>query len=112
MATDWVTWDDERGRVSFKTVGSAEGLTVGHARIEPGDRLAEHRHAPSEVYLVLRGEALVTLAGEPHRLRAGDTLLIPPDALHACESVGTEPLRFAYVLAADAFDDVEYVFST
>jgi oxalate decarboxylase/phosphoglucose isomerase-like protein (cupin superfamily) len=41
---------------------------------------------------------------------AGTTVFIPGSAIHAIGATGDGELRFAYVLAADAFEDVTYVF--
>jgi quercetin dioxygenase-like cupin family protein len=112
MTDGETTWDDERGRVAFRTLAAGEGLTLGIARIAPGDELREHRHEPAEIYVVLAGEGVVTIEGEPHAIAAGDALHIPGNARHSCRNSGRDELRFAYVLAADSFDDVEYVFST
>ena len=37
-------------------------------------------------------------------------MFIPGDAVHGIENTGSAELRFDYVLAADAFEDVEYIF--
>ena len=110
--TDWVTWDDERGRITWRTVAAGGGLTLGLARIAPGDALAEHRHAQAEVYVVLEGAGVVTVDGKTRKVDAGAVLLVPGGAPHSCRNTGTVELRFAYVLAADSFADVEYDFST
>ena len=116
---DWEAWRDEdvaqRGRVAWRTLISggitpSEALTLGIARIAPGEMLREHRHEQAEIYLMLEGEALVRVAGHARRVPAGAAVFIPGDAPHSCENAGTSDLRFAYVFAADSFDDVEYVF--
>jgi quercetin dioxygenase-like cupin family protein len=112
----WDTWPDalleERGRVFWQTLVSGEGLTLGVAKLAPGDAVHEHRHEQSEVYLVLEGAGVVTVDGEAQEVGEGSAVLIPGNALHSCENTGDGELRVAYVLAADSFDDVEYVFST
>ncbi len=113
---NWETWPEalleERGRVFWQTLVSGEGLTLGIAKLAPGDAVREHRHEQSEVYLVLEGAGVVTVDGERREIAGGSAVLIPGNALHSCENTGARELRFAYVLAADSFDDVEYVFST
>jgi quercetin dioxygenase-like cupin family protein len=113
---NWETWPDtlqeERGRVFWQTLVAGEGLTLGVAKLAPGDSLHEHRHEQSEVYLVLEGTGVVTVDGKARAVAGGSAVLIPGNALHSCENTGDAELRFAYVLAADSFDDVEYVFST
>ncbi len=116
---EWEGWPEEdvpqRGGVLWRTLISAgvtptAGLTLGVARLPPGEALHEHRHAQEEVYLVLEGEGVIRLAGRAHPVRAGSAVFIPGHALHGCENPGPGELRLAYVLAADSFDDVEYRF--
>src|SRR5215217_962632 len=92
----WERWPSEqvaqRGDVAWKTLISAgltrsDSLTLGIAKLAPGKRLHAHRHEQAEAYLVLAGSAV-----------------------HSVESTGQTDLRVAYVFAADAFEDVEYVF--
>ncbi len=116
---EWETWSEEdvarRGLVHWKTLISAgvtqsEQLTMGIASIPPGEALHEHRHRQNEVYLVLEGNGMVRVGADAHPIEAGSAVFIPGDAVHSCENTGASDLRFAYVLAADSFDDVEYIF--
>ena len=116
---EWETWPDtlveERGHIFWKTLVSgdvtpSDGLTLGVARLAPGEELRAHRHEQAEVYLVTSGEALVTVDGEARSVGPGAAVFIPGNAVHSCANTGANELRFAYVFAADSFADVEYVF--
>ena len=116
---EWEGWPEseveQRGRVQWRTLISAgltpsAGLTLGIARVAPGEALREHRHAQEEVYLVLEGEGVVHLAGRPHPVGAGSAVFIPGDVPHGCENPGPGELRLAFAFATDAFEDVEYRF--
>ena len=116
---EWETWPEplveERGRIFWKTLVSSDltpsdGLTLGVARLPPGEVLREHRHEQAEVYLVTAGEGLVTVDGEARSVGPGAAVFIPGNVVHSCANTGLGELRFAYVLAADSFADVEYVF--
>jgi mannose-6-phosphate isomerase-like protein (cupin superfamily) len=116
---EWETWPDElveeRGRILWKTLVSgdvtpSDGLTLGVAKLPPGEGLREHHHEQAEVYLFLAGDGLVTVDGEARSVGPGAAVFIPGNAPHSCENTGASELRFAYVLAADSFADVEYVF--
>ena len=117
---EWETWSEEdvarRGLVHWKTLISAgvtqsEHLTMGIASTPPGEALHGHRHRQAEIYLVLGGDGMVRVGSEARPVEAGSAVFIPGEAVHSCENTGTaSDLRFAYVLAADSFDDVEYVF--
>ena len=116
---EWETWNEEdipkKGLVYWKTLISkgvtpSENLTLGVARLPPGGALHEHRHTQEEVYLVLEGSGLVTVAGAETAVEAGSAVFIPGDAPHSCENTGASDLRVAYVFPADSFEEVEYVF--
>jgi quercetin dioxygenase-like cupin family protein len=61
-------------------------------------------------YHGLKGEGLVEVEGEPHRLRAGVSLFIPADARHRTTNTGPGPLRFLFVFPTDSFEEVVYRF--
>ncbi len=116
---EWETWPEEqlaeRGDARWKTLISAgvtpsESLTLGVARLPPGATLRAHRHEQAEVYLVLEGRGVVTIDGSSRAVGPGASVFIAGNAVHSVESTGEADLRVAYVFAADAFEDVEYVF--
>jgi quercetin dioxygenase-like cupin family protein len=118
-AREWEAWPAEqvaqRGEAEWKTLISAgltqsASLTMGVARLPPGGSLHPHRHEQPEAYLVLEGSGVVTITGEARALREGVAVFIPANALHSVEATGGSGLRFAYVLAADSFENVEYRF--
>ncbi len=117
---EWGTWEDEgdvqdRGLVYFKTLISGDvtrsgELTMGIARIPPGETLHRHRHRQAEIYLFLEGTGLVEIGSEARPVGAGTAVFIPGDEFHRCENTGASDLRLAYVFPADSFDEIEYVF--
>ena len=118
-AREWEAWPAdqvaERGEAEWKTLISAgltrsEGLTMGVARLPHGGSLHSHRHAQPEAYLVLDGVAVLTIDGTARTVGPGVAVFIPGNALHSVKATGDSELRFAYVLAADSFEEVEYVF--
>jgi mannose-6-phosphate isomerase-like protein (cupin superfamily) len=115
----WEAWPvelvEERGGISWKTLVSAdqtrsETLTFGIARLPPRERLREHHHAQAELYFVLAGSGEVIIDGEVRSVGPGTCVFIPGQARHSCANSGHRELRFAYVLAADSFGDVDYIF--
>jgi quercetin dioxygenase-like cupin family protein len=117
---EWETWPNEedvrkRGLVYFKTLVSSDvtrsgELTMGIAKIPPGEALRKHRHRQAEIYLILEGTGVVEIDSEARSVGAGSTVFIPGDAPHSCENTGASELRFAYVFPADSFEEIEYVF--
>ncbi len=107
-------WD---GIVSWRTLCSADrtptaGMTVGVAEVPVGGTVdgAEHRHDQHEVYFVLSGAGRVQLDGAWHLVHRGATVFVPGGTHHFVENTGNEPLQLLYVLDADSFPEVEYVF--
>lgn len=77
--------------------------------VAPGKRLSLQKHARrAERWVVIRGEAVVTLDGEDIPLKAGDTVYIPKGAVHRMTNPGTEPIIFGEVQLGDYFgeDDI------
>ena len=116
---EWETWPEQlveqRGRIFWKTLVSgdvtpSDGLTLGVARLSPGEGLRAHRHEQAEVYLFLAGEGVVTIAGDARSVGPGAAVVLPGNAVHSCANSCASELRFAYVLAADSFADVDYLF--
>lgn len=60
---------------------------------------------------MLAGEGVVALDGAEHTVRPGSSVFLPGSSEHGIRNTGAHKLRFFYVLAADDFTDVEYVFS-
>jgi quercetin dioxygenase-like cupin family protein len=118
-AREWQTWPDEevirRGLVYWKTLVSgdvtrSDALTMGIAKIPPGEALHEHRHQQAEIYLVLGGTGSVWIDGKARSVEAGSAVFLPGNVAHSCKNTGTSDLRFAYVFPANSFEEVEYVF--
>jgi mannose-6-phosphate isomerase-like protein (cupin superfamily) len=72
--------------------------------------LRRHRHRQAEVYLVLEGTGSVGIGPEARPVEAGSAVFIPGNAFHSLANTGASELRFAYVFAADSFEEIEYVF--
>lgn len=115
----WETWDApqlaKRGRVFWKTLFSrgltdSDSLTVGVAVVHSGDVLHPHTHAPSEIYFILRGEAVMTLGESEQVVHAGDAVFIPGDVRHGIANRSAHDVEFLYAFARDCFDEVVYHF--
>jgi putative monooxygenase len=98
IAADRRRGGELRTLLSPRNAGSVSGF-MGVARLESGDRIAEHYHPYSEEFLhVVAGALVVDLDGEPWPLATGDALLIPPGTRHRLRNVGAEPARCVFHL--------------
>lgn len=109
-------WDNPaRGSICWQTLLSAgitqsNSLVCGVATLDIGDDFALHHHAQPEVYFGVEGETTVSVDGIPCHLAPGVAIYIPANAIHGILAV-TQPVRFFYVFAADAFEDISYHFA-
>ncbi len=98
IAADRRRGGEIRTLLSPRNAGSVSGF-LGVARLEPGERIAEHYHPYSEEFLyVADGELTVDLDGEPWNLGRGSALLVPPGTRHRLRNVGSEPARVVFQL--------------
>lgn len=79
---------------SFTTLEMGDAYQVKRIRVQPGKRLSlqSHRHR-SEHWVVVRGEALVTIGEQERRLQTGETAFIPSGTRHRLENTGDELLE-------------------
>ncbi len=84
------------------------GVSMGTFEVPPGAELEPHTHHPQEVYYVTAGEAEVLYDGAWWRLRAGDVVYHPADAVHGVRNRGTERVVIVWIFPADSYDEIEY----
>lgn len=86
---------DERPWGSFTVLDEGENFKVKRIEVLPGKRLSYQKHAQrAEHWMVVVGEAKVTLNDEELIVGAGETVDIPVEAKHRVENAGTEKLIF------------------
>ena len=59
-----------------------ERLAIWSQRIDPQGATPPHSHDCEEVILVQKGEGTLVLGGEEQAFAAGDTIIVPPAAVH------------------------------
>ena len=82
------------------------GLSLARMTVAPGVTSPVHRHPDcSEAVHVLCGRIEQRRGGDWLPLKAGETILIPPGALHQTRNVGPEPaeLMVAYSTGARVY---------
>ena len=82
---------------------SAEYLTTTLAVIQPGGEQRIHCHLPEQVYFILEGRGLMTVAGETQRVGPGDCVFIPSGQPHGLKNDGDITLRY-FSAAASAYE--------
>jgi quercetin dioxygenase-like cupin family protein len=70
--------------------GSAE-TSVWRLELRPEADPVPHRVTREEIFVALEGEAVALLDGAEHRLRAGDSLVLPPGVEFSLRAEGRGP---------------------
>lgn len=69
--------------------------SLAEARLTPGQKTQRHRHlVTEEIYHILSGHGLMECAGNIFSVQPGDSIVIPPGAIHAMDNTGAELMRF------------------
>lgn len=84
-ASDLVAYQD--GAVVSREIVSQKTGTVTLFAFDEGQGLSEHTAPFDALVLVLDGEAEITIAGTPFRVRAGEMILMPAHKPHALKAV-------------------------
>lgn len=84
-------------------VGAEHGAGVSYFFVdnEPGEGPDLHRHPYPETWVVLEGEARITIGGHTVRAVAGDTATAPQGEWHGFKNCGTTRLRILCIHASD-----------
>jgi len=93
------------------TLLKSDDYEVKSLRIEPGKRIAPHRHFYRfEYWAVLRGSASVIIDGQEKVLTKGMGVLIAPGQVHELRNPGKVPLEMIEIATAEYLmdDDVEH----
>ena len=121
-SADWHTTSDHREvhvaspnlawcHLVDKEMHDSNGLSVGHLKIPVGHSLAPHRHAPQEVYYILKGRAhLLGFRDTAKNLKPGDTVYIPQNVLHGLKNVGNVPFELLWVFPTDSWSQIDYLY--
>jgi quercetin dioxygenase-like cupin family protein len=84
----------QEGAVVSRTLLKRGGGTVTLFAFDEGQSLSEHTAPFDAIASVLEGEALITIAGSPIAVRAGEMVLMPANQPHAVNA----PSRFKMLL--------------
>ena len=72
--------------------------SLAHATLKPGDKSKPHKLKTSEVYYILEGKGLMHIDDESEKVRAGQTIYIPPNSKQWIENTGKSDLKFLCIV--------------
>ncbi|KAB8140113.1 cupin domain-containing protein [Chloroflexia bacterium SDU3-3] len=85
MTTD--RWIEMAPGVLRRTLAAGEHLMQMEVTLQKGSTLPLHHHPHEQVTHVIRGRLRMHLAGTPHEIGAGDSLLMLPNMPHDVEAL-------------------------
>ncbi len=75
------------GSVVSRTVVDKQVGTVTVFAFDAGEGLSEHTAPYDALVVILDGEAEIMIAGEPHRVKAGEMIIMPAHRSHALRAI-------------------------
>lgn len=77
----------QEGAVVSRVVVKRDTGNVTLFAFDAGQELSEHTAPFDALVQVLEGEAAITIAGRPHRVRTGEMILMPAQQPHSVNAV-------------------------
>ncbi|MGH8002136.1 MAG: cupin domain-containing protein [Brasilonema sp.] len=85
--------DSNRLAIIFDTASANTSLTCCVEIFDVGGKTPPNRHQWAvEMFFVLKGEGIASCDGKIVRIKAGDSLLVPPTGTHLIENTGSSRL--------------------
>ena len=78
--------DYKSGSVVSREVINKKKGTVTLFSFDRGEGLSEHTAPYDALVYLLAGEAVITISGKRHRLKAGEMIIMPANSPHALEA--------------------------
>jgi len=101
---------EQRPWGNYNVIDEGFDFKVKRIQVHPDRRLSYQRHQHrAEHWVIVHGEAIVTLDGTQHRLATGDSIDIPVLAWHRIQNSGKDLLTFVEIQRGTYLgeDDIE-----
>ena len=101
--------EEKRPWGGYRVLGEEKTFKTKKIWVDPGKRLSYQKHQyRSEHWLIIAGEAKVTLEGKEYFLKPGEAIDIPQGSAHRIKNMGQDQLVFIEVQRGAAFaeDDI------
>jgi len=94
----------------FEVLSEQKEFKVKRVTVDPGQRLSYQSHAKrAEHWLIIKGQAKITLEEKTTDLKSGDSFQIPKGAKHRIANSGSEPLIFVEVQTGEYLGEDDIV---
>lgn len=89
----------QQGSVVSRTIVDKPVGTVTVFAFDEGEGLSEHTAPYDALVVVLDGEAEVSIAGQPHRVRRGELIIMPAGEPHALRATNRFKMMLVMIRA-------------
>ena len=102
------------GRINFENFNlgfavESDRITLGYTVLLPGHKQVPHKHAVAEVYIMIKGKALINLGNGNKELDYLDSVYFPPGVTHSLRNHTSEAVYIMWVYdKANAVGDTIY----
>ncbi len=97
----WGTWE---------VIEAGEGFCVKRIRVTPGNILSlQLHHYRAEHWIIVKGEALVTLGEDKILKKANESVYIPAETKHRIQNNTQQDMEFIEVQTGDNLDENDIV---
>ena len=86
-ATETADWVAMFPGVQRQTLADGERMMQILVALDSGAHVPEHQHPHEQIPHVLRGRLRLTVAGTPHELLPGNSLLVPGGTPHSADAL-------------------------
>lgn len=111
MANNYKRGDhDTRPWGTWEVLDSEADFCVKRIKVTPGGKLSlQMHHFRSEHWIMVKGEATITLGEEIIRKKAGENVFIPVEVKHRIENNSNEDVEFIEVQIGQNLDENDIV---
>ena len=111
MANNYKRGDhDTRPWGTWEVLDSEANFCVKRIKVIPGGKLSlQLHHFRSEHWVIVKGEALITLGDELITKKAGENVFIPVEVKHRIQNNSNQDVEFIEVQIGDNLDENDIV---
>lgn len=93
-----------------RTTSEITACSLAEEVLPPGHAVTPHHHRQlEEVYYIISGRGVMTVADERREVGPGDAIYVPRGSRHTLENTGSEPIKLLLVCGPAFFYEDEII---